>query len=258
MKSLTEAISEANRIHELQEWYEKPYSDFQELAIILSQHSAVEYLLVFLFSYLLGSIPFGLLLTRAAGLGDIRNTGSGNIGTTNVLRTGNKWLALATLLLDALKAFLAVYITVQIFGWREIRFPTMGPTIIPGVSPLIASATFAVLLGHTFPIWLKFKGGKGVACYFGSLIAFPIYGSLFLPVTLLSWILVFLLTRTSSLSALTTVAVIPFFINWAKGELFDTLFFVLLGCFIAYTHRENIKRLMRGEEKSFRRKKESP
>src|SRR5690606_32030484 len=133
------------------------------------------------FGYLLGSVPFGLLLTRAAGLGDVRKIGSGNIGATNVLRTGNKGLAAATLLLDALKGALAVLIAQR---W--------------GVEAGIA-AGFGAFIGHLFPVWLGFKGGKGVATYLGVLAAFAWQAALVFAVV---WLTVALLTRYSSLSAL--------------------------------------------------------
>jgi len=183
--------------------------------------------------YLLGSIPFGLVLTRMAGLGDIRTIGSGNIGATNVLRTGNKGLALATLLLDAGKGAAAVLIA-------------------RAVSPdLVFVAGGFVFLGHLFPVWLKFKGGKGVATALGTLIALNwIVGIL----ACLTWLIVALVFRYSSLAALVAVAFAP-----AYAAIFGTLPQIWFGIFLAVLvwirHHENLRRLVKGEEPKIGRKK---
>ena len=188
--------------------------------------------------YLFGSIPFGLVITRLAGLGDIRTIGSGNIGATNVLRTGRKDLALATLLLDSFKAGIAVMLLWLVSGERNIG-------LVAGV---------AAFLGHCFPVWLKFKGGKGVATYAGLLIFASWKG---LVVGLPLWALTFALSRISSLAALVTAALVP------AGALllgethfaFGTL--VVLSLLVFWTHRANIKRLLRGEEPRFGNKPKS-
>ncbi len=176
--------------------------------------------------YLLGSIPFGLILTRLAGLGDIRDIGSGNIGATNVLRTGNKALAVMTLILDALKGAAAVLIGLH-------YTPILG---------LIGGA--AALLGHSYPVWLKYKGGKGVATAFGMTCAINLPLGLAVGFT---WTTVLLLVRFSSLAALSGAALAPVY-AWAFGRNDLVLFFVVIGAFIWWRHRLNIKRLINGTE----------
>ena len=181
-----------------------------------------------LFAYLLGSVPFGLVLTRAAGLGDIRDIGSGNIGATNVLRTGRKDLALATLLLDSGKAAIAAFVARWLSG-------------DPG---LIAMAGSLAFFGHCFPVFLKFKGGKGVATYFGTLLAF--WWVAFLAAAA-SWLLVAFVMRISSLAALVTAIVVPLVFLFAGQPTFmiGSGFMSLL---IFYRHRANITRLIDGSE----------
>lgn len=190
--------------------------------------SILELLTSVVVGYLLGSIPFGLVLTRFAGMGDIRDIGSGNIGATNVLRTGNKKVAAATLLLDGLKGTVAV-----IFIGALTTSPMM---------PLVAG--LAAFMGHCFPVWLKFRGGKGVATFFGVTLAWS------WPVGLLclaSWIAVAALTRYSSLAALVTVAVSPlFYVIMGKTEI--AIVGALLALFVVWRHRENIDRLLAGKE----------
>src|SRR6266849_9975395 len=179
------------------------------------------------FGYLCGSIPFGLILTRLAGTADIRSIGSGNIGATNVLRTGRKGLAAATLLGDALKGTLAVLVVEQFWG-RELAL-------------LAAPGAF---LGHLFPVWLGFKGGKGVATYIGLLLA------LAWPVALafcLIWLAVAALTRYSSLAALIASAATPFAL-WLMGDRPETVLFALLTVLLWIMHRANIARLVNGTE----------
>jgi glycerol-3-phosphate acyltransferase PlsY len=177
--------------------------------------------------YLLGSIPFGLLLTRLAGLGDIRKIGSGNIGATNVLRTGNKGLALATLLLDGGKGAAAVLVANALYG------PDMA-----------IMAGGGAMLGHLFPIWLRFKGGKGVATTLGILLALNwIVGVL----ACLTWLVVAVLFRYSSLSALVaTAAAIGF--AWWFGTRQEMQFAAFLAVLVWFSHRANIGRLLRDEE----------
>ncbi|MEL7031495.1 MAG: glycerol-3-phosphate 1-O-acyltransferase PlsY [Pseudomonadota bacterium] len=182
--------------------------------------------------YLLGSIPFGLLITRVAGLGDIRQIGSGNIGATNVLRTGRKDLAFATLLLDSFKAGLAVLIFSTLAGERNIG--------------LIAGA--CAFLGHCYPIWLGFKGGKGVATYAG-LLAFA--SPLALAVGAPIWLSLFAITRISSFAALVAAALVPVG-AYLLGETHFAAFILLaLSVLVFWTHRANIKRLLAGTEPKF-------
>ncbi|UHS61145.1 glycerol-3-phosphate 1-O-acyltransferase PlsY [Agrobacterium vaccinii] len=186
-----------------------------------------------LIGYLLGSIPFGLILTRAAGLGDVRNIGSGNIGATNVLRTGNKKLAAATLLLDALKGTTAVWIAHALWGYE---------------ASLVAG--FFAFLGHLFPVWLGFKGGKGVAVYIGVLLgAAPWMMLAFAAI----WIATAFLTKYSSLSALVAMLVIPVAL-WIVGPEKTALLVTLLSVISWYMHRENITRLLAGTESKIGKK----
>jgi glycerol-3-phosphate acyltransferase PlsY len=186
----------------------------------------MNYLLVALFGYLLGSIPFGLLITRAAGLGDVRKIGSGNIGATNVLRTGNKGLAALTLLLDALKGTVAVLIA----GLYGTDF-----AIVAG---------FFAFLGHLFPVWLGFKGGKGVATYLGVLAGLMWKVAL---VFAAIWIAVAFLLRYSSLAALTAALAVPVTLLFMGYQDF-AIVFAVMSVIIFAKHRANISRLMAGTE----------
>lgn len=179
-----------------------------------------------IFGYLLGSIPFGLLLTRAAGLGDVRDIGSGNIGATNVLRTGNRGLAAATLLLDMLKGTAAV--------WIAGRY---------GLEPAMA-AGFGAFIGHIFPVWLRFKGGKGVATYLGVLLGFGWEAALIFAV---AWLVMALAFRYSSLAALTAVAVVPLGL-YVLGATPIALLVAVMSLIVVYKHRANIERLWAGTE----------
>jgi glycerol-3-phosphate acyltransferase PlsY len=183
--------------------------------------------------YLFGSIPFGLLLTRMAGLGDIRAIGSGNIGATNVLRTGSKPLAAATLLGDALKGTAAAY---------------AGAALAGGDGGLVAG--FAAFIGHLFPVWLRFRGGKGVATYLG--VALGLYWPAFL-VFALSWLGVAAITRYSSLSALlaSLTATASFFLF---GDPRIGVVFILLTILLWVRHAENLRRLISGTETRIGRK----
>ena len=183
-------------------------------------------LLALVFGYLLGSIPFGLLLTRMAGLGDVRSIGSGNIGATNVLRTGNKGLAAATLLLDMLKGTAAVLITAR-YG-----------------SEMAVWAGLGAFLGHLFPVWLGFKGGKGVATYIGVLLGLMWQAALLF---LAIWIVVAVALRYSSLSALVACAVVPVAL-YVMGRPDLALLFAVLSVIVFIKHRANIARLMAGTE----------
>jgi glycerol-3-phosphate acyltransferase PlsY len=185
------------------------------------------------FGYLLGSIPFGLILTRLAGFGDIRKIGSGNIGATNVLRTGNKTLALATLLLDGAKGAVAVLVA------RHFN---------PELAVYAGAAAF---IGHIFPIWLKFKGGKGVATGLGILLAINwIIGVL----ACLTWLVVAFVFRYSSLSALLAMALAPVYAIWL-GTPEQVWLGIGLAVLVWIRHHENIRRLLKGEEPKIGRKK---
>jgi glycerol-3-phosphate acyltransferase PlsY len=180
-----------------------------------------------LLGYLFGSVPFGLILTKLAGTQDLRTIGSGNIGATNVLRTGRKGLAAATLLLDALKGTAAVLIAARFGGDEAAMLAALG-----------------AFLGHLFPVWLKFKGGKGVAVYIGVLIG------LFWPAAVafcVLWLATALTTRYSSLSALIASLITPIFIWWFGHPTLASLFAVLT-LLLFWMHRENIQRLLAGTE----------
>lgn len=185
--------------------------------------------------YLLGSIPFGLVLVRAAGLGDIRQVGSGNIGATNVLRTGRKDLALATLLLDAGKAGIAALI-VKVLGWGD------------GAAAL---AGFSAFVGHCFPAWLGFKGGKGVATFFGTILALAFLPALIVCAT---WLGVAFATRYSSSGALASAVVAPAAMA-ALGEPAAALASLGMAAIMFYRHKENIRRLLAGTEPKIGAKK---
>jgi glycerol-3-phosphate acyltransferase PlsY len=185
------------------------------------------YALAIVIGYLLGSIPFGLLVTRFAGTQDLRSIGSGSIGATNVLRTGNKGLAAATLIGDMLKGTVAVLIAGYFGG--------------PDAAMLAALAAF---LGHLFPVWLNFKGGKGVATYIGVLLG------LFWPAAVVFcvlWLATAATSRYSSLSALVASFITPIFLWWFGHPALASLFAVLT-LLLFYAHRENIKRLQAGTE----------
>lgn len=193
------------------------------------------YVGVAVFGYLMGSVPYGLLLTRLAGLGDIRTIGSGNIGATNVLRTGNKKLAAATLLLDGVKGFLAVFL--------------VGVVLHHGM--LVAG--LGAVLGHLFPVWLGFKGGKGVATGLGVFygIAWPLG-----VICCVVWLLVALTLRYSSLSALVTYAIAPIIAFLLAGALPAETVIIIAGL-VYWKHKPNIKRLLKGEEPRIGKKRQS-
>lgn len=200
--------------------------------------TTIQIIIVTTASYLLGSIPFGLVVTKMAGLGDIRKIGSGNIGATNVLRTGNKGLALLTVLLDGGKGAVAVFLASKYYyAQSDIVFDQ-------SIQDAVYLAGFTVFIGHLFPIWLKFKGGKGVATAVGIItaLAWP------LGVGVMStWILVALITRYSSLAALISLVLAPIAalcFGYTHGA---GLGFVLFA-FIVWKHKDNIKRLLAGTE----------
>ena len=182
--------------------------------------------LVILYSYLLGSIPFGLIYAKIAGLGDVRNIGSGNIGATNVLRTGNKQVAAYTLLSDIAKGSIAVLITNKFFNEYSLL------------------AFLIVYLGHIFPVWLKFKGGKGVATFIGGiLIVNYILGLIFL----ITWGVIAKVFKISSLSAIIAF-IVTLVVTFVFYDFNLTLLMFFFTVFSIYTHRDNIKRIISGDE----------
>jgi glycerol-3-phosphate acyltransferase PlsY len=185
-----------------------------------------EMLFALTLGYLLGSIPFGLVLTRLAGKGDVRDIGSGNIGATNVLRTGSKWLAALTLILDCLKATAAILISQRLFGEVTGAFAATG-----------------AMLGHLYPIWLKFRGGKGVATFLGVLIPLlPIAAAIYAAI----WVLLLLTFRISSVAGMSAAVSAPISAVIVRSSLFPMLLgFALL---VLWKHRQNILRLVRGIE----------
>jgi acyl phosphate:glycerol-3-phosphate acyltransferase len=186
----------------------------------------MDYLVVGIASYLMGSVPFGLILTKIFLKKDIREIGSGNIGATNALRAGNKLIGYSTLILDIAKAIIPVI-------YVRINYPD-----------LIYIASLCAFLGHVFPIWLKFKGGKGVATYVGILFSINIILGL---IFVANWAFIFLLSRYSSLSSIIGSLSVPIYIL-ITGQINDAIFFAIMFIFIFFTHRENIKRLKNKEE----------
>jgi len=190
--------------------------------------------IAFAIGYALGSIPFAYLVTRLFGLGDIRNVGSGNVGTTNVLRTGNKLAAALTLVGDVGKGIVAVLLAKEFGDW-----PAM-------------AAALGAFVGHIFPVWLNFKGGKGVATYLGILAALNLPVAL---ITAATWIITALVARISSLSALVAAALSPLYMLLI-GPAAYAIGAAILAALIFVTHRENIARLMAGTEPRIGQKKE--
>ena len=186
----------------------------------------MDILIIATISYLMGSIPFGFILTKIFLKKDIRKIGSGNIGATNTLRTGNKALGYTTLILDILKAIIPV-IYVKIF-YQDFLY----------------IASLCAFLGHVFPIWLKFKGGKGVATYLGILFAINFYFGI---IFIISWFVTFFISKFSSLSSLIGAASIPIYLL-ILTQFDQLIFFTIMFVLIFFTHRENIKRLKNKEE----------
>ena len=186
----------------------------------------MELILVISISYLMGSIPFGLILTKVFLKKDIRDVGSGNIGATNVLRTGNKLIGYFTLILDVLKAVIPeLYV--------KFNFPE-----------LVYISSLSAFIGHVFPIWLKFIGGKGVATYVGILFSINyFFGIIFI----VSWLIIFFISKYSSLGSILSSLLIPIFI-FLNSSYENQYFFIIMFVLILYTHRENVKRLINKEE----------
>jgi glycerol-3-phosphate acyltransferase PlsY len=194
--------------------------------VIKVQSMWVEPILALLFGYLLGSVPFGLVLTRLSGGGDLRQTGSGNIGATNVLRTGNKAMAALTLLLDMAKGYAAVYLALQV---------SAGLGVLAGLG---------AFLGHLYPVWLRFKGGKGVATLLGIVTALVPTAGLIFAVT---WLGSLALWRYSSVGGMLAAVSVPIAV-FALGEYAMMPMFIGLALLVLWKHRSNIERLMAGEE----------
>ena len=180
-----------------------------------------ELIYITIYSYILGSIPFGLILTKIFLKKDIREVGSGNIGATNVLRTGKKSLGAATLLLDSLKGYATVLITLSF------------------AADYVYLSALLCFLGHIFPIWLKFNGGKGIAVYLGILFAFSIYLGL---IFIISWVIILYISKYSSLSSLISSAVVLLY-SITLNNFNMSLFFFIIFIIVTYTHRENISRI---------------
>ena len=201
-------------------------------------NTLIYFILFVILGYLIGSIPFGLILTKSIGLGDIRKIGSGNIGATNVLRTGNKKIALLTLFLDGIKGFIAIILVKILFSYEII--PNINNHFyfecITGVSAVI---------GHCFPIWLKFRGGKGVATGFGVILYLNILVGV---VALLIWLLSAKLFKISSLSALFSYIIIPISMYFFSSESIYLISSIIISSVCFFQHRENIKRLIKGTE----------
>lgn len=219
-------------------------------------------LLPLILAYLIGSIPFGLILTRLAGLGDIRAVGSGNIGATNVMRTGNKKLAALTLLLDMAKGALAVWLVRILFICCYSNAPSYAPVLELGVMSELAVATLtplAVVVGHVFPIWLKFKGGKGVATAIGAIcVYYPPIGAMIIGL----WLIIFGFFRISSLAALIAFWIGPvitvydprYGLTWNIAENELTLVpIILVILLVTIRHKDNIRRLLNGTEHAFKK-----
>ena len=186
----------------------------------------MEHFTIGIISYLMGSIPFGFILTKIFLKKDIREIGSGNIGATNALRTGNKLIGYTTLIFDMSKAIIPVI-------YVKINFPE-----------LILIPSLCAFLGHVFPVWLKFKGGKGVATYVGILFSINIlFGAIFIT----SWLVIYVLTKYSSLSSIISSISIPAYLL-VTGQGNNVIFFIIMFVLIFFTHRENIKRLKNKEE----------
>ena len=192
------------------------------------QSAVLQYAAALIFGYLCGSIPFGVLLTRFAGAPDLRSVGSGNIGATNVLRTGRKFLAAATLAGDILKGTVAVVVIGFVFGRDAALYAALG-----------------AFLGHLFPVWLGFKGGKGVATYIGLLLGLALW--LALIAFCLIWIAIAAASRYSSLAALVASAATPV-VLWWNGDVSEAKLFLLLSALVWLMHRANIARLISGTE----------
>ena len=185
----------------------------------------MEYLIIILGTYLLGSIPFGFILTKFFLKKDIRDIGSGNIGATNTLRTGYKSIGYSTLALDMMKAILPI--TLVKFNYPDYIF----------------IASLSVFLGHVFPVWLKFKGGKGVATYVGILFAINI---IYAFVFIIIWVVTFIISKYSSLSSIIASFLMPVYIIFFENH--NSIFFIIMFVLIFFTHRENVKRLKNKEE----------
>ena len=237
--------------------------DMHDTYYVIANRDSI-YLIAFctiLFAYLLGSIPFGLILTKMTGLGDIRNLGSGNIGATNVLRTGNKKIAAAVLLLDGLKGYVAVYVVYEIvykwllpddfFGFDDSYSQEL--YIMGNVLPFMLLAGLSAVLGHIFPVWLRFKGGKGVAtaigAYFGIMWPLGVF-------VVLVWIVVFGLFRISSLAALCSFFALTIWIIFLTAARpfpvdYYLIYAFIITALIFWRHKDNIKRLLNRTEPKF-------
>ena len=185
----------------------------------------MDYTIIAIISYFFGSIPSGFILTKLILKKDIREIGSGNIGATNALRSGNRLIGYLTLILDIVKAVIPIL-------YIKYNFPE-----------IIFISSLCVFLGHLFPIWLKFKGGKGVATYLGIILTINIFFGIVFGII---WIIIYLVTKYSSLGSLIASAAIPVYVFFINGN--NVFFYIIMFVLIFYTHRENIKRLINKEE----------
>tara|TARA_B100001123_G_C14946835_1_gene882042 strand:- start:94 stop:669 length:576 start_codon:yes stop_codon:yes gene_type:complete len=185
----------------------------------------MDYTIIAIISYFFGSIPSGFILTKLILKKDIRKIGSGNIGATNALRSGNRLIGYLTLILDIVKAVIPIL-------YIKYNFPE-----------IIFISSLCVFLGHLFPIWLKFKGGKGVATYLGIILTINIFFGIVFGII---WIIIYLVTKYSSLGSLMASAAIPLYVFFINGN--NVFFYIIMFVLIFYTHRENIKRLINKEE----------
>ena len=185
----------------------------------------MDYTIIAIISYFFGSIPSGFILTKLILKKDIRKIGSGNIGATNALRSGNRLIGYLTLILDIVKAVIPIL-------YIKYNFPE-----------IIFISSLCVFLGHLFPIWLKFKGGKGVATYLGIILTINIFFGIIFGII---WIIIYLVTKYSSLGSLMASAAIPLYVFFINGN--NVFFYIIMFVLIFYTHRENIKRLINKEE----------
>ena len=188
-------------------------------------------LILIIFFYLLGSLPFALLLTKIYGYGDIRNIGSGNVGATNVLRTGNKFLAIIVLCLDITKGFIPFIVVSLYFSEMDLLYKVF--------------LCHFTIIGHIFPIWLKFKGGKGVATYTGFLFGLNLYLGL---AFLIVWLIIVFISKYSSLSSLIASLLAPIYFIFINSNYYIGIFFIYLSLIIMFKHQENIKRLLNRTE----------
>ena len=218
----------------------EPVAQLHDTYYVVFHTFSLTNLLFVLTAYLIGSIPFGLILCKLFGYGDVRHIGSGNIGTTNVLRTGSKALAALTLFCDVAKAVLPLGLLYMVLPHRDL-------------APFLLYPGFFIIFGHCFPVWLKFKGGKGFATTLGTLLVAVPYAGL---AAIGGWLLTAFLTRLSSLAALVATAIAPIVTFFIYGQTPALMCFIITAL-IWLRHKDNIKRLLKGEESRIQFNKET-